>query len=61
MYEAGNRVECQATSIQRTTGAAWRGDRGTVIGVNVGDRRVTVRWDNGATTDAVPWSEVRRA
>lgn len=60
-YQAGNRVVCEATSIQRSSGAAWKGDRGTVVEVNDGDQRVKVRWDNGATTDSVPWSEVRRA
>lgn len=60
-YQPGNRVRCIVNTIQRSTGAAWRGDVGTVRSVNVGDQRITVTWDRGAETDSVPWSEVERA
>lgn len=58
-FRPGDTVECTAESIQRTSGAAWRGDRGRVEAVSLGDRRITVRWHHGATTESVDWSDVR--
>jgi hypothetical protein len=63
IYHEGNRVECVVESIQRTTGAVWHGDRGTVVKVHspfIGPDTLKVRWDNEAVMDDVPTLEVTR-
>jgi hypothetical protein len=58
-YRKGQRVQVAATSIQRSSGAAWRGESGVVVAEN-GDG-YTVRFDSGFVADRVTDRDVRQA
>ncbi len=57
-YSTGQRVAA-TTTIHRSSGSAWPGDKGKIIKVE-GDG-VVVQWDNGARTDVVKDHEITRA
>jgi ribosomal protein L21E len=58
-YRKGQRVTVATTTIQRTNGAAWRGDAGVVVAES-GDG-YTVRFDNGFVADRVADRDIRQA
>jgi hypothetical protein len=52
-------VRVAATTIQRSNGAAWRGDAGLVVAES-GDG-YTVRFDSGFVADRLTDSDIRQA
>ncbi len=58
-YRKGQRVTVTTTTIQRTNGAAWRGESGVVVAES-GDG-YTVRFDSGFVADRVGDRDIRQA
>ncbi len=59
MSLVGREVEVVTTTIQRTDGAAWKGDHGKVIG-ETGDR-YRVKFSNGFIAEDVKKDEIIQA
>ena len=55
----GEKVQVAVTTIQRSNGAAWRGDRGTVIAVTGDGYRI--RFDSGFIAENVKDNEITNA
>ncbi|HEV7898490.1 MAG TPA: hypothetical protein VGP31_11665 [Planosporangium sp.] len=58
-YRKGQQVTVAVTSIQRSTGAAWRGDKGEIV-AETGDG-YRVRFKGGFVADTVKDHEIREA
>jgi ribosomal protein L21E len=58
-YRKGQKIRVASGSIQRSTGAAWAGDRGEVVEVT-GDG-YKVRFDSGFVADNVRDNEIKQA
>ena len=58
-YETGDKVTVAVESIQRSSGAAWRGDQGKVIG-QTGDG-YRVRFGDGFIAENVKPDEITQA
>ena len=59
VYRKDQRVTVAATTIQRSNGAAWRGEMGIIVAES-GDG-YTVRFDSGFVADRVTDQDVRQA
>jgi hypothetical protein len=57
-YRKGQRVKVATTTIQRSSGAAWRGDEGEIV-AETGDG-YTVRFPGGFVADRVKDSEIQQ-
>jgi len=58
-YRTGQKIKVEATSIQRSNGAAWRGDEGQIIG-ETGDG-YKVRFKSGFVAETVKDYEIKEA
>jgi hypothetical protein len=58
-YCKGQRVTVAVTTIQRSNGAAWRGDAGVVVAES-GDG-YTVRFDSGFVADRITDRDLQQA
>ncbi len=57
-YRKGQRVKVATTTIQRTSGAAWRGEEGEIVAES-GDG-YTVRFGSGFVADRVKDSDIQQ-
>jgi ribosomal protein L21E len=58
-YRPGQKIKVEATSIQRSNGAAWRGDEGQIIG-ETGDG-YKIRFKSGFVAETVKDHEIKQA
>jgi ribosomal protein L21E len=58
-YRKGQTIQVDATSIQRSSGAAWRGDQGEIVG-ETGDG-YRVRFEDGFVAENVKGHQLKEA
>ncbi len=58
-YHKGQKIKVEATSIQRSSGAAWRGDEGEILG-ETGDG-YKIRFKGGFVVENVKENEIKEA
>ena len=58
-YRKGQKIKVEATSIQRSNGAAWRGDEGEIF-AETGDG-YKIRFKNGFVAETVKEHEIKEA
>ncbi len=58
-YRKGQKIKVEATTIQRSNGAVWRGDEGEILG-ETGDG-YKIRFKSGFVAETVKEHEIKEA
>ena len=58
-YRTGQKIKVEATSIQRSNGAAWKGDEGEILG-ETGDG-YRIRFKNGFVAETIKEHQIKEA